>query len=125
MLINLMSNAGKFTSNGTVTLELWIERGSADDRLHAAVSDTGIGISPETLPKLFETYMQADATIHSRFGGTGIGLALTRKFSIVLGGGVTATSRVGEGSCFTIDIPAELKVDVDRPDAADPGIAAI
>jgi len=108
MLINLLSNAGKFTSNGTVTLELWIERDRADDRLHAAVRDTGIGIAPEVLPRLFETYMQADAATYSRFGGTGIGLALTRKFAVLLGGEVTATSRMGEGACFTIDIPSEL-----------------
>jgi signal transduction histidine kinase len=109
MLINLLSNAAKFTTGGTVTLELWLERGMADDRLHAAVRDTGIGIAPEVLPQLFETYMQADATIQGRFGGTGLGLALTRKFSVLLGGQITATSRLGEGSCFTIDIPAELK----------------
>jgi signal transduction histidine kinase len=108
MLINLLSNAGKFTSNGTVTLELWVERDLADDRLHAAVRDTGIGIAPEVLPRLFETYMQADAQTYSRFGGTGIGLALTRKFAVLLGGEVTAASRMGEGACFTIDIPSEL-----------------
>ena len=109
MLINLLSNAAKFTAGGTVTLELWLERGMADDRLHAAVRDTGIGIAPEVLPQLFETYMQADPTIQGRFGGTGLGLALTRKFAVLLGGQITATSRPGEGSCFTIDIPAELK----------------
>jgi len=110
MLINLLSNAGKFTSNGTVTLELWIERDRADNRLHAAVRDTGIGIAPDVLPQLFETYMQADATIQQRFGGTGIGLALTRKFAVLMGGTVTATSRPGEGSTFLIDIPAELRL---------------
>jgi signal transduction histidine kinase len=109
MLLNLLSNAAKFTSNGTVTLELWIERGLADDRIHAAVRDTGIGIAPDVLPRLFETYMQADATIYDRFGGTGIGLALTRKFSVLLGGDVSVVSRVGAGSTFTIDVPAELK----------------
>jgi signal transduction histidine kinase len=108
MLINLLSNAGKFTTSGTVTLELWIERDLADDRLHAAVRDTGIGIAPEVLPRLFETYMQADAQTYSRFGGTGIGLALTRKFAVLLGGEVAATGRMGEGACFTIDIPSEL-----------------
>jgi signal transduction histidine kinase len=110
MLINLLSNAGKFTSNGTVTMELWVERDLADDRLHAAVRDTGIGIEPDVLPRLFETYMQADAATYNRFGGTGIGLALTRKFAVLLGGEVTATSPPGEGACFTIDIPSELAV---------------
>jgi signal transduction histidine kinase len=110
MLLNLLSNAAKFTSNGTVTLELWVERGLADDRLHAAVKDNGIGIEPQTLPKLFETYIQADASIYSRYGGTGMGLALTRKFSVLLGGEIRVTSAPGQGSCFTIDIPADLKV---------------
>jgi signal transduction histidine kinase len=116
MLLNLLSNAGKFTSGGTVTLELWIERGLADDRLHAAVRDTGIGIAPEVLPQLFETYMQADATIYGRFGGTGLGLALTRKFSVLLGGSISVTSRLGEGACFTIDIPAELRLEAPQDD---------
>ncbi|MGN6099734.1 MAG: sensor histidine kinase [Devosia sp.] len=109
MLINLMSNAAKFTRNGTVTLELWIERAEADDRLHAAVLDTGIGIAPDALPKLFETYVQADRTIQGRFGGTGIGLALTRKFAGLLGGTISVDSHPGKGSCFTIDIPAIAK----------------
>ena len=111
MLINLLSNSGKFTTDGVVTLELWIERELADDRLHAAVRDNGIGIAPDVLPQLFETYMQADAGTYGRFGGTGIGLALTRKFAVLLGGEVSATSRPGEGACFTIDIPSELDVE--------------
>ena len=118
MLINLLSNAAKFTSQGMVTLELWIERDRADNRLHAAVRDTGIGIAAEVLPQLFETYMQADATIQQRFGGTGIGLALTRKFAVLMGGTITATSRPGEGSTFLIDIPAELRLGPNDNDSA-------
>jgi signal transduction histidine kinase len=113
ILLNLLSNAAKFTRNGTVTLELWIERGSVDDRLHAAVADTGIGIAPDVLPKLFEAFVQADPSVYSRFGGTGLGLALTRKFSILLGGQVSATSRLGEGSRFTVDVP--LRGDRPKP----------
>ncbi|MEP7239578.1 MAG: ATP-binding protein [Devosia sp.] len=112
MLINLMSNAAKFTSKGTVTLELWVERAVADDRLHAAVLDTGIGIAADALPRLFENYVQADHTIQGRFGGTGIGLALTRKFAGLLGGTVSVVSQQGRGSCFTIDIPATAKATV-------------
>jgi len=120
MLINLLANAGKFTSHGTVTLELWIERNLADDRLHAAVRDTGIGIAREALPNLFDIYIQGGADTYRRYGGTGIGLALTRKFSILLGGSVSATSRLGEGSCFTIDIPAELKLEPAGPLQSEP-----
>ncbi len=111
MLINLMSNAGKFTNHGQVTLHLSVEKSIADDRLCAFVSDTGIGIAPDVLPKLFQEYIQADATISNQYGGTGIGLAITRKFSILLGGEVTASSKLGEGTRFTIDIPAVLKPD--------------
>ena len=108
MLINLLSNAGKFTRDGAVTLKLAIDGSSGEDRLVASVRDTGIGMKADVLPKLFQDYIQADASISNRFGGTGIGLAITRKFSILLGGEVNVTSKPGEGSCFTIDIPARL-----------------
>lgn len=108
ILINLLGNAGKFTHNGTVTLRLHVERSIADDRLIATVSDTGIGIEAGALPKLFEAYIQADASISKRFGGTGMGLAITRKFCALLGGEITMASKVGHGSTFTVDIPAQL-----------------
>jgi signal transduction histidine kinase len=108
ILINLLGNAGKFTKSGTVTLTLHVEKSIADDRLIASVSDTGIGIAPEALSKLFENYIQADATISSRFGGTGMGLAITRKFCSLLGGEIDVKSKLGEGSTFTVDIPARL-----------------
>jgi signal transduction histidine kinase len=108
MLINLLSNAGKFTKNGTITLHMSVQSNAADDRLHATVTDTGIGISAETLPKLFNSYMQADPTIANKYGGTGIGLSISRKFSVLLGGDISVTSKMGEGSQFKIDIPAHL-----------------
>jgi signal transduction histidine kinase len=124
MLLNLLSNAAKFTTKGTITLELWVEHGRIDDRLHAAVRDTGIGIPAEALPQLFETYMQADATIYGQYGGTGIGLALTRKFSVLLGGEISVTSEKDKGSCFTIDIPAELKASAGRNESR-PGARSV
>jgi len=123
MMINLMSNAAKFTSNGTITLELWVERAAPDDRLHAAIFDTGIGIAADVLPKLFENYVQADRTIQARFGGTGIGLALTRKFAVLLGGGISVESEPGRGSCFTIDIPATAKAAEAEPEPVVPELA--
>ncbi|MFD0916927.1 sensor histidine kinase [Pseudahrensia aquimaris] len=118
MLINLLSNAGKFTENGTVTLHAAIDGGVAEDRLHANVSDTGIGISQESLGKLFDQYIQADSTISNRFGGTGIGLSISRKFSILLGGAINVSSTPGKGSVFSIDIPARLDpADVEQNDA--------
>ncbi len=109
MLINLLSNAAKFTKNGQVTMRLVVEDGLADDRLHAEVIDTGIGISKENVAKLFDQYIQADATISNRFGGTGIGLSIARKFSMLLGGSINVESSPGKGSRFYIDIPANLK----------------
>ena len=111
ILINLLSNAGKFTKNGTITLHMSIDKSSTESRLHAYVRDTGIGISPSVLPKLFQDYIQADASISRRFGGTGIGLAITRKFSILLGGEVNVSSKPGEGACFTLDLPAKLVIE--------------
>ena len=116
MLINLLSNAGKFTKNGMVKLELFIETRHQDDQLHAIVSDTGIGIAPEALPRLFAEYQQADPSVFDRFGGTGIGLALCRKLSILLGGEITVTSRPGYGSRFGITIPSHLKAEDSDPD---------
>lgn len=108
MLINLLSNAGKFTENGTITLHAAVDGGVAEDRLHASVSDTGIGISKSSLSKLFDQYIQADSSISNRFGGTGIGLSISRKFSILLGGAINVESTPGKGSVFAIDIPAKL-----------------
>lgn len=108
ILINLLGNAGKFTHNGTVTLNLRMEKSIADDRLIATVADSGIGIAPDVLPKLFQAYVQADASISKRFGGTGMGLAITRKFCALLGGEVRAASEPGKGAVFIVDIPAQL-----------------
>jgi hypothetical protein len=132
ILFNLLGNAIKFTPKGQVDVGVTVvEQNDAGQTLEMTVEDTGIGIAPDVLPQLFETYMQADATIQARFGGTGIGLALTRKFSVLLGGQIAASSRPGEGSCFTIDIPADLKVGRQGDDprlpqtaAADPPAAA-
>lgn len=108
ILINLLGNAGKFTRDGTVTLSLRVEKSIADDRLIATVTDDGIGIAPDALPQLFQAYIQADASISRRFGGTGIGLAITRKFCALLGGDIRVMSEIGKGSTFIVDIPAHL-----------------
>ena len=109
ILINLLSNAGKFTENGRITLELEIVKDIADVRLHAVVSDTGIGISEEALPRLFQSYMQADETISKRFGGTGMGLAISRKFAVLLGGEIQVRSKLKQGTTFYVDIPTNLE----------------
>jgi signal transduction histidine kinase/CheY-like chemotaxis protein len=101
-LFNLLSNAAKFTEHGRITLHA----GRVGDRLIFRVSDTGIGMTPEQRSKLFLAFSQADASTTRRFGGTGLGLALTRRFCQLLGGDITVESELGAGSTFTIDLPA-------------------
>lgn len=118
VLLNLLSNAGKFTQNGSVRLKLAIEQRPGDDHLHGVVTDTGIGIDAEALPRLFTDYEQADATVFNRFGGTGIGLALSRKLAILLGGDIEVTSRIGQGSTFGIAVPTQVQSERARTEPA-------
>ena len=105
-ILNLVSNAAKFTKNGVVTIRATRELSLAGDWICIAVRDTGIGISREDLPKLFQNFSQATASISSRYGGTGLGLALSQKLCRMLGGQITVESELGRGSCFTVRIPA-------------------
>ena len=109
MLLNLLSNAAKFTENGTVTLAASREAGpDGADRIRFAVSDTGLGMTQEQLAKLFERFQQADASTTRKFGGTGLGLSLTKVFARLLGGDVEVSSVPGQGSTFSVLIPATL-----------------
>ena len=104
-LLNLLANAGKFTEDGTITLRARREAGGL---LVLQVQDSGIGMTEEQLARLFERFSQADESTTRQYGGTGLGLALTRAFSRMMGGDVTVTSVQGQGSTFTITVPAEL-----------------
>jgi signal transduction histidine kinase/DNA-binding response OmpR family regulator len=108
MLLNLMSNAAKFTHQGTVTLHANRLTKGDRDWLSFAVSDTGIGIAAEKLDHVFGEFTQADNSTTRDYGGTGLGLAISRRFSELLGGDLSVHSELGEGSTFTILIPAEL-----------------
>jgi signal transduction histidine kinase/CheY-like chemotaxis protein len=121
--LNLLSNAAKFTNEGRVTLSVARDD---DGWVTVAVRDTGIGISPDGLQKLFSNFTQADASISSKYGGTGLGLALSRKLCRLMGGDITVTSEVGQGSRFTIRIPASASDAVRRldDDEAEPQPAA-
>ena len=103
-LFNLISNAAKFCENGTIVLQARREAESLVFR----VSDTGIGMTPEQLDRLFERFAQADDSTTRRFGGSGLGLAITRAFCRLLGGDVSVESVEGKGSTFTIIVPAML-----------------
>ena len=100
-LLNYAGNAVKFTEQGTVTLRVALQDETADTALlRFEVSDTGIGIAPEVLPRLFGAFEQADSSTTRRHGGTGLGLAITRRLAETMGGSVGVRSTPGEGSCF-------------------------
>jgi CheY-like chemotaxis protein len=105
-LLNLLSNACKFTKGGTVTLRAAPCALATGDGVAFTVRDTGIGMTDEQLGRLFNAFSQADSSTTRRYGGTGLGLAITRSLIRILGGDVTVTSRVGEGSCFSLTLPA-------------------
>jgi GAF domain-containing protein len=104
ILLNLLSNACKFTKEGEVALRV---RRVADGRdwVELAVADTGIGLTAEQQAKLFQEFTQADSLTARRYGGTGLGLALSRKLARMMGGDVTVTSEPGKGSVFTVRLP--------------------
>ncbi|HYN41414.1 MAG TPA: ATP-binding protein, partial [Thermoanaerobaculia bacterium] len=106
VLFNLLSNAGKFTQDGTVELAVRRERGRGTDLLVFRVADTGIGMSVEQLEKVFTPFVQGDASLTRRFGGTGLGLALSQHLARVMGGGISVTSAEGQGTTFFVELPA-------------------
>ncbi|WP_395646765.1 ATP-binding protein [Terricaulis sp.] len=107
-LLNLMSNAAKFTRDGQIKLRARREAGAFGDTLVFDVVDTGIGIAPDAQARLFQPFVQADATTTRAYGGTGLGLAITRRLAQLLGGDVTVKSALGQGACFTLKVPAKL-----------------
>lgn len=103
IVFNLLGNALKFTANGAVSLSAQAE---ADGRtMTIAVADTGIGIAADKLTDIFESFRQADAGTTRRYGGTGLGLAICRNLARAMGGDVTVTSRLGQGTTFTVTLP--------------------
>ncbi|KQO69836.1 histidine kinase [Methylobacterium sp. Leaf469] len=106
-LINLLSNAAKFTEGGQITLSATRSEASGSGWLNFHVIDTGIGMTPEQQAKLFQRFTQADASTTRRFGGTGLGLAITRAFADMLGGAIEVTSQEGVGTTFTLRVPAD------------------
>jgi signal transduction histidine kinase/FixJ family two-component response regulator len=121
ILLNLVSNAIKFTEQGTVTIEIaCVERGESDALIRIAVVDTGLGIPPENLGRLFERFSQADASTTRRFGGSGLGLAIVKRLAELMGGGVHVESTPGAGSTFS----ATVRVLIDPKDDPCPAASA-
>jgi len=108
-LLNLLSNASKFTENGRIELKIEREIGDQQVWVLMHVIDTGIGMTEEQLGRLFKAFTQADASTSSKFGGTGLGLAITKQFAQMMGGDITVKSTPGAGSTFTMRVPARVK----------------
>jgi signal transduction histidine kinase/HPt (histidine-containing phosphotransfer) domain-containing protein/ActR/RegA family two-component response regulator len=117
ILFNLLSNALKFTPAGTVSLSV---RTAPPDRVEFVVADTGIGMAPETVERLFQRFMQGDGSPSRRTGGTGLGLEISRDLARLMGGDITVRSTLGAGSCFTASLPLPaVKPPAPALDAAD------
>ena len=107
-MLNLLSNAAKFTHEGSITLQAERQTQADGDWLTFAVKDTGIGIAADKLDHVFEEFSQADNSTTRDYGGTGLGLTISRRFCQMLGGDLTVASQPGTGSTFTIRLPAVL-----------------
>ncbi len=110
ILINLLGNANKFTDAGDIILRVWVEHVRGERRLNFSVRDTGIGMSQAQLSRVFEAFTQADASTSRKYGGTGLGLTITRQLVHLMGGEIDVSSTPGEGSCFHVWIPALVSV---------------
>jgi GAF domain-containing protein/CheY-like chemotaxis protein len=119
-LFNLLSNACKFTDRGTIAVAVAREARGGQDWMVFNVSDTGIGMTPEQVTRLFEAFSQADAATARKYGGTGLGLALSRRLCRMMGGDVTVASESGRGSTFTIRLPAQVAEAAEEPAAPAP-----
>jgi len=108
VLINLISNAGKFTRNGEIDISLRNLAESEVKRFQIAVADTGIGMTGDQMQRLFQPYQQATDSTSRHYGGTGLGLAISRQFCRLMGGDLSVTSELGKGSIFTVTLPARV-----------------
>ena len=109
ILFNLLSNACKFTENGNIWLEAVRRKGPAGDEILFWVRDTGIGMTPDQISRLFRSFSQADPSTTRKYGGTGLGLAISYRFCRIMGGDITVESKPGEGSAFALRLPAFAK----------------
>ncbi len=120
VLLNLLSNACKFTERGVITLRA----ARADGAVRIEVRDTGIGMTSAQAAKVFEAFQQAEAGTARRYGGTGLGLTISRRFCEMMGGGLTVASAPGEGSVFTVRLPAAAPAERDAAQTATPAAPA-
>ena len=109
VLLNLLSNAAKFTEKGIVSLEVTREADVTGSWVVFRIRDTGIGMTPEQTAKLFQAFTQADGSTMRKYGGTGLGLALSRKFCVMMGGDINVESEAGKGSTFIVRLPGDIE----------------
>ncbi|HWB06717.1 MAG TPA: response regulator [Verrucomicrobiales bacterium] len=118
VLFNLLSNAAKFTERGEIRLEVTrCTDSTAQDSLAFRIADTGIGIKPEQMERIFDAFSQADDSTTRKYGGTGLGLAISRKFCRLMGGDITVESEPGKGTAFTVTLPANASEKPTAPDS--------
>ncbi|MGD2070697.1 MAG: GAF domain-containing protein [Gemmatimonadota bacterium] len=108
ILLNLLSNASKFTSEGTIKLTTRVQGSEVGDWIEIAVEDSGIGMTDQQLGRIFEAFSQADASTTRRFGGTGLGLVISRSFARLMGGEIFVDSELDVGSTFTVRLPRRM-----------------
>jgi signal transduction histidine kinase len=118
ILLNLLSNAAKFTRGGSITLDIRRDETAARPSVRFTVTDTGVGMTTAQTRKIFDPFTQADVTTTRKYGGTGLGLAIVSRFCQLMGGDVSVESQPGEGSCFTVRLPFEV-VDIVHADVVD------
>jgi CheY-like chemotaxis protein len=120
VLLNLLSNASKFTEHGTIT----VRASRQGDEVVLVVEDTGIGMTPEQLSRMFEAFAQAERSTASKYGGTGLGLAISKMFCEMMGGVITVASTPGKGTAFTVRLPVEARDRSAAAVAAEPPVVA-
>jgi signal transduction histidine kinase len=108
ILLNLVSNAAKFTEKGKITLRVRRTNQGDDARIMFSVTDTGIGMTKEQSSRIFEAFSQAETSTASKYGGTGLGLAITKQFTELMEGTIEVESEPGKGSTFTVDLPVSV-----------------
>jgi len=118
ILINLVGNGVKFTETGGVRLTVRPDDGASTSRLCFEITDTGIGMSEELQQRLFEPFVQADGSTTRTFGGTGLGLTISKRLAKILGGDITARSAPGQGSSFFLIVETGVPVDVETVEEA-------
>ena len=109
VLLNLLSNASKFSERGLVTFAARRKVDRDGNWIVFEVTDTGVGMTPEQLTRIFQAFSQADSSTNRRYGGTGLGLVISRRFCQMMGGDISVSSESGKGSTFTVRLPTDVE----------------